>query len=241
MFAATSKIPLSRRPDSVVTELIRPDPAGSVMTQNIDDIRRGYDLAADNYSRQFLDELDEKPFDRECLANFAASYRDRSHDVIDIGCGTGQTTAFLADHSLNVTGIDLSPRMITAASANFPKVAFEVGDMFRLDRPDDSVDGIVAFYAIVNNPPDDLAGLFEEFARVLRTGGQLLLAFHAGEGIVVQDDFLNSGARLVFHFHLAEQVAEDLKSVGLRIEKSVQRDPYPSEYPSQRAYLLATK
>ncbi len=211
------------------------------MSQSIDEIRRGYDQSARKYAARFLNELDAKPFDRRVLTEFAAEFAGRPHLAIDLGCGTGQTTAFVADQGLHATGIDLSTGMIAEARTGFPNVAFEVGDMFHLDRADESVDGIVAFYAIVNNSPEDLPTLFTEWARVLRDGAKLVLAFHHGEGVVVQDDFIESGARLVFHYHYAEHVAEQLKSAGLTVEQNSVREPYVAEYPSQRAYLLATK
>ena len=214
---------------------------GIRMSQSIDEIRRGYDRSARNYAAKFRNELDGKPFDRELLTEFAAGLTDRPHLAIDLGCGTGQTTAFVADQGLTVTGIDLSPGMIVEAKAGFPDVPFDVGDMFRLNRTDESVDGIIAFYAIVNNSSEDLSGLFAEWARVLRHDGKVVLAFHDGEGVVVQEDFIEAGARLVFHYHCAELVAEQLESAGLSVNQTTIREPYPSEYPSRRAYLLATK
>ncbi len=48
--------------------------------------------------------------------------------VIDIGCGTGVHAAALADHGLDVVGVDLDPDMIARARESFPAVEFVVGN-----------------------------------------------------------------------------------------------------------------
>lgn len=52
--------------------------------------------------------------------------------ILDIGCGTGATTAQLAERGASeVVGVDLSEPMITAARASIrdPRVRFELGDV----------------------------------------------------------------------------------------------------------------
>ncbi|NIG53597.1 class I SAM-dependent methyltransferase [Chitinophaga sp. Cy-1792] len=48
--------------------------------------------------------------------------------ILDLGCGTGELTAQLAETGANVTGIDGSPKMISSAKAHFPNVNFAVAD-----------------------------------------------------------------------------------------------------------------
>ncbi|HMN18959.1 MAG TPA: class I SAM-dependent methyltransferase [Ignavibacteriaceae bacterium] len=49
--------------------------------------------------------------------------------VLDIGCGTGRTTRFLATHTSNIIGIDYSERMISAASKLNPNIDYRVCDV----------------------------------------------------------------------------------------------------------------
>ena len=49
--------------------------------------------------------------------------------VLDVGCGTGDTTAALAAHAGSVLGIDISEPLVAAARAkNIARAAFEVAD-----------------------------------------------------------------------------------------------------------------
>ena len=48
--------------------------------------------------------------------------------ILDVGSGTGHHVAQLAENSLDVTGIDISPSMVNKAKENFPEYNFKVGD-----------------------------------------------------------------------------------------------------------------
>src|SRR5947209_4460687 len=113
------------------------------------DIRAGYDALADEYAKAFDRELERKPFDREILERFAAIVGPRE-PVCDLGCGPGQTTAFLHARGVAITGVDLSPGLVRCARRLHPEVPFAEGDMLRLDAQDGAFAGIVAFYSIVN-------------------------------------------------------------------------------------------
>jgi trans-aconitate 2-methyltransferase len=67
--------------------------------------------------------------------------------VVDLGCGSGELTALLADRwpDATVTGIDSSPEMIAAASPG-PRLTFEVGDL--VDFEPSGVDVVVSNAAL---------------------------------------------------------------------------------------------
>lgn len=48
--------------------------------------------------------------------------------ILDLGCGTGDLSAQLAQAGANVTGIDFSPGMIAVARQKYPQIAFFVAD-----------------------------------------------------------------------------------------------------------------
>jgi trans-aconitate methyltransferase len=61
--------------------------------------------------------------------------------ILDIGCGTGQLTAQIADADTIVIGIDAVPAMIEKAQANYPHLKFAVADArsFQLNTQFDAV------------------------------------------------------------------------------------------------------
>ncbi len=98
--------------------------------------------------------------------------------ALDIGCGTGETSLFLAREfpTARVRGVDLSPEMIHLAQAKVGldpegRIAFKVADASELPWPDESFDLV----AQLNMPP-----FFAEIARVLRPGGHAIVASSRG-------------------------------------------------------------
>lgn len=202
-------------------------------------LRAGYATVAHAYAEHLVGELAGKPLDRAFLGAFVERARGA---ILDLGCGPGHVAAFLAGRGATVEGVDLSPEMIAEARARFPAIAFTVGDMFALPHADGAVTGIVAFYAIVHVPTEELAGAVAEMRRVLAPGGALALAFHAGTERPHVDELFGEKTSLDFVFHEPAAVIAALAAAGFSIEARLDRAPYPdAEYPSQRCYLLARR
>jgi SAM-dependent methyltransferase len=211
------------------------------MEQTSHHIRACYDAVAREYAERFSDELAHKPLDRELLDRFAPEVRGRG-EVADLGCGPGQTTAFLHAQGVRVRGLDISEGLLREARQRHPGIPFEPGDMLALPLADASLAGVVAFYAIVHLAPAELRRALAEMHRVLRPGGRLLLAFHAGEGSVHVEEFLGRAVALDFAFFAPQVVGDELLRAGFVAVEVIERDPYPEvEYPSRRAYLFARK
>jgi SAM-dependent methyltransferase len=211
------------------------------MEQTSDYIRACYDAVAREYAERYAGELAHKPLDRELLGRFASEVRGRGQ-VYDLGCGPGQTTAFLHGCGASVRGLDLSADLLREAQQRHPGVEFEPGDMLALPLADASLAGVVAFYAIVHLSPAGLRRALEEMHRVLRPGGRLLLAFHAGERSIHVDEFLGRSVALDFVFFSPQGITGELFRAGFVAVEAIERDPYPEvEYPSRRAYLFARK
>jgi len=205
-------------------------------------VRETYDRLADAYARRYVNELQSKPLDRELLNRFAADMHGRG-DVCDMGCGPGHIARFLRDIGASVFGLDLSPGMIEQAQKLNPDIPFQVGDMTALSLQDAALAGIVAFYAIVNIPPDCLAAVFQQMLRVLKPGGLLLLSFHIGDEILSPDELLGQRISMDFYFFRPVDIRRHLENAGFVVEDVIEREPYGPEveYQSRRAYIFARK
>lgn len=112
--------------------------------------------------------------------------------------------------------------------------------MLALGADDGAWGGIVAFYAIVHLSPEEVSRALGEFRRVLRPGGLLLLAFHAGEETIRRDELWGEPVALDFRFFAPAEIEIRLTEAGFAVEARIERQPYPEvEHPNRRAYLLA--
>lgn len=211
------------------------------MEQSAEYIRTCYDAVARQYEDRFADELRHKPLDRELLNRFATEVRGHG-EVLDLGCGPGQTTAYLHGCEVRVCGLDVSSGQLQEAAKLHSGVKFEQGNMLVLPRADGTVAGVVAFYSIVHFSPAQLSRALAEIYRVLQPEGQLLLAFHVGEGSVHVEHFLGGPGSLEFFYFTPAAITDELAGTGFARMEVIERDPYPDvEYPSRRAYILASK
>ena len=148
----------------------------------LSDTRSSYDTDATGYAEKVRGLLGERPYLRSSLALFAELVHGAGGGpVADVGCGPGYVTGYLHDAGVDVFGIDLSPEMIAIARRDYPDLRFEVGTMTDLDLADDSVVGIIAFWSVIHVPDHAIPGVFEQFRRVLRPQGLLLVGFHVGD------------------------------------------------------------
>lgn len=99
--------------------------------------------------------------------------------VLELGIGTGLNLPYYPSGA-NLTGIDISPRMLARARRRAERMGFkadlEVADIERLPYPDASFDTVTAA-CVFCSVGDPVRGL-REAARVVRPDGQVLLYEH---------------------------------------------------------------
>lgn len=94
--------------------------------------------------------------------------------AIDIACGTGRYAEWLVGQGYQVIGVDGSPGMLSVARRKLPQVDFRDGDLAALPVPSGSAELAVCALALTH--VQDLAPVYAEFARVLTTGGRLVVS-----------------------------------------------------------------
>jgi SAM-dependent methyltransferase len=203
-----------------------------------------YDRVAAAYAGAFLHELDHKPFDREMLDRFAVVVRSpssRPGPVCDLGCGPGQVGAFLAARDVPTVGLDLSAGMMEQARRHYPALTFTQGDMTSLPLLDETLTGIVCFYALIHIPRLQVPHVLREMRRVLGPGGALLLAVHGGLGTLHADEMLGQPADLDATLFSLPELTDLARHAGLDVVETHERAPYQVEHPTPRLYVWARR
>src|SRR6202034_2644405 len=103
--------------------------------------------------------------------------------VLELGCGTGNDAARLADAGFSVTAVDLSGEAIGRARGRFGSMArFVVADMTeRLPFPDGVFDAVMSNVAMHMFPDRVTRAVFAEVGRLVRPGGLFLFHVNALE------------------------------------------------------------
>jgi len=211
------------------------------MDKIIQDTQAGYDTVAYEYAERFKNEMDDKPFDRDCLDRLAREVEDLG-PICDLGCGPGQIARYLQRRGVETLGVDLSAKMVDEARRLNPEIQFHQGNILSLPDADNSWGGIAAFYCIIHIPREQIVNALKEMKRVLKPGGALLLTFHIGTEIEHIDEFFEKPVNLDFAFYQPKEMEDWLGEAGFKLEETLVREPNPEvEVATRRAYLFARK
>lgn len=122
----------------------------------------------------------------------------QNSEIMDAGCGSGYSTKLIFDafKPSKITAFDYMPEQIALAKRKGFPVDFFVGDMRKIDLPNEAVDAVFIF-GVLHHIPDWRAALLE-VARTLKRQGVLLV----------------EEPKVGFSWELLE---EDLKDIGFSI------------------------
>ena len=205
--------------------------------------RAVYDVVAETYvhfAGTDINPATEHPIDRSLLGAFIELVKRQTvRRVADVGCGPGRAAALMADHGLNVLGVDVSPAMLAIASAAHPHIKFAEGQLDALPIESGELAGVVCWYSIIYTPRHRLIEAFEELARVLIPGGHLLLAFQAEGDPVHREDAFGSGLPLTSYRHSVSDVVSRLEESGFRISATVIREPELEHETTPQGFVVA--
>ena len=99
--------------------------------------------------------------------------------ILDIGCGTGEQSVFLAEKGYRVFGVDISKEMIKIANDRIKEAKFRdnlnfiIASAEALPFRDNSFDGLISIFGVFNHIPG-VDHAFQETHRVLKRGGRAI-------------------------------------------------------------------
>ena len=192
------------------------------------DVRRAWDDVAATYAaRRDPDGSDAALID-DLLAGLPAE-----PDVLDVGCGDGART--LANLPPGSVGLDVSRRGLDLASETVPEARLVHGEMSTLPFAGDRFDAITAYHAVFHVERERHPAVYDEFARVLRPGGRLLMTLPGGRCETVRRGWM--GGRMFFSAPGRDRTLAQLREAGFSdVETTTATDPLGSS----TEFVLAT-
>src|ERR1041385_6161003 len=96
--------------------------------------------------------------------------------ILDIACGNGFGSNFLAEQGHNVTGADLSKDAIAYCKEKYnnPQLRFEVCDGTKLPYEDQTFDAVISFETIEHTKAFN--EMLAEFRRVIKNDGVIIIS-----------------------------------------------------------------
>jgi trans-aconitate methyltransferase len=99
--------------------------------------------------------------------------------ILDLGCGSGQLTAAIADAGATVIGLDASPEMLAEARANYPAAVYPTIDFRQADAANFTIDAPVdaVFSNAVLHWVKNAEGAAASISKALKPNGRFVAEF----------------------------------------------------------------
>jgi uncharacterized protein YceH (UPF0502 family) len=220
-------------------EAAPPPPVEIDLEDRDSEVLQTYGRVAHDYADALSGELAVLPFERWLLSELA---RDANGPVIEVGCGPGHVTAFLAEQGVDATGLDVTPEMVEEARRRFPDGRYSVGDLRQLMRPTSAPGwaAVLAWYSLIHLAPDELPEAVAALARPLATNGKLVLALHTGGGSRRVTDWFGHEVGVTVVLHDRAAVLDAVQAAGLPDVTWYHRGPLTARgETTERLYVVA--
>jgi len=134
--------------------------------------------------------------------------------VLDVGCGDGART--LANLPAGAIGLDFARQGLSLASETVPDSRLLQAEMTAIPLAEGLVDAVTAYHAVFHVPRERHPAVYQEFARVLRPGGTLLVHGYRPE----QVDYGTGGPPIRENMYTEELLAEAFGDLEIEVLQS---------------------
>lgn len=196
-----------------------------------------YDDIAEEYAHVF----DGDTSDNTYLNEFLSSLEPHSR-ILDLGCGTGRSTAYFHEKGFSVVGVDFSGEMLRIAREKYPNIDFREEDMRDVSFEEGSFEAVSLAYSFFHLEDKDAFKVLEKVRDILTHEGYIFLILQEGEGTVWADEPLKEGEKIFLNLYSESKIRDFLESVGFQIQYVRKKAPDSEKVlPYNKLIILAKK
>jgi ubiquinone/menaquinone biosynthesis C-methylase UbiE len=180
-------------------------------------------------------------------------------NVLDLGCGTGRNTIYLASRGFKVSACDISKTGIEltkkqADDLGFIDINYEIEDMFNMTYDDNCFDAVLCIWVQGHGTKREVQKGIDEIFRVLQKGGTVVTDFVTIEdstyGIgkeIDQNTFVGGrlGEEEIPHFYTSKEelylMFSKYKSINIKDKSYHFTDIHGNEHIIKAAVVRAIK
>lgn len=151
-----------------------------------------------------------------------ASYLKAGDSILDVGCGSGIKSEYLAQRGFLVDGIDLSEKMVELAQKKLPDRTFLVRDINEPLDLKSKYDGVFAQAVLLHIAKKNVKNVIGNLINLLNQGGYIYIAVkkinegQPEEQTIKENDYGYEYERF-FSFYSLEEIERYLQEFNLKI------------------------
>ncbi len=161
--------------------------------------------------------------------------------ILDVGCGPGNHSRYLLslNNGYQITGIDLSEKMIERARKNAPDCHFMQGDIRDLDL-DQTFDAVIASFCIVHLSDSEVENFIAQINTLLTPHGHLYLSFIEGDQSgFMKPDFFDD--RIYFNFFQRREIVRLLTDNFFKVSSLHEYDYLEEDGTTSKEIFIFTQ
>ena len=140
--------------------------------------------------------------------------------LLDVGCGPGLFAGYLKSQlpTLQITGIDLSPKMIELAKAHVPSANFKTLNSNNIKSLNQHFDAVSNNFVIPYLPHKEAEKLIKHCCELLNSKGHLMLAWISHPTLKQEVSTSSDGKhKLTMYYHQLNDIKSLLSDLGMTI------------------------
>lgn len=197
---------------------------------NIDETLNTYNKIALKYNEEYGQDLSDTPYIDMFLKNV------NGHKILDIGCGPGTLSGYIANKGYEVDAIDFSEEMLNIARNQIKNVNFINADMRNITI-NKKYNGIMLAYSLFHISKEEVKDVLLTYHDLLENDGVMLIILQDGQGESYVEENLEKGLKKFVNYYSFEEIEKVLDDSGfIVIDK--ERKKTLSEFSLQNDKLV---